>query len=89
MSGCMKTGPGEHLMPFMFAFGAGGWDAVGTCEHKEYLGSLPIAAYAFRAAAADHGQITAAATTATATTTDRQHAHGGAKAGAGTTTAKL
>ena len=73
-------------MPFMFAFGAGGWDAVGTCEHKEYLGSLPMAAYAFRAAAAD-GQITAAATTATATTTDRQHAHGGAKAGG--TTAKL
>ena len=38
--------PGEHLLPFLFAFGAGGATA-GCLEHKEYLGSLPMAAYSF------------------------------------------
>ena len=38
--------PGEHLLPFLFAFGAGGAKA-GCLEHKEYLGSLPMAAYSF------------------------------------------
>ena len=39
--------PGEHLMPFLFVFGAGGTSSEGRVEHKEYLGSLPMAAYSF------------------------------------------
>ena len=40
--------PGEHLMPWFFAYGAAGPQASGRCVHKEYLGSLPMAAYEFR-----------------------------------------
>ena len=32
--------------PFFFAFGAGNSNS-GVLEHKEYLGSLPMAAYSF------------------------------------------
>ena len=43
--------PGEHLVPLFFAFGAAGGDAIegpsASCVHKEYLGSLPMAAYEF------------------------------------------
>ena len=39
--------PGEHLMPFFFAYGAAGEGVVVRCPHKEYLGSLPMAAYEF------------------------------------------
>jgi aromatic ring-opening dioxygenase catalytic subunit (LigB family) len=41
------SSPGEHLMPWFFAFGAGGSQARGTCVSREYLGSLPMSAYAF------------------------------------------
>jgi len=40
--------PGEHLMPWFFAFGAAGRNSSGSCLHKEYLGSLPMAAYGFQ-----------------------------------------
>ena len=43
----MTLSPGEHLMPWFFAFGAAGFNSSGTCLHKEYLGSLPMAAYGF------------------------------------------
>ena len=39
--------PGEHLMPFFFAYGAAGEGVAVRCPHKEYLGSLPMAAYEF------------------------------------------
>lgn len=41
--------PGEHLVPLLFAYGAAGEDrgSTGKCVHKEYLGSLPMAAYEF------------------------------------------
>ena len=38
--------PGEHLMPLLFTAGAGGADP-GCPVHKEYLGSLPMGAYAW------------------------------------------
>ncbi len=38
--------PGEHLMPLLFTAGAGGVDP-GRPVHKEYLGSLPMGAYAW------------------------------------------
>ena len=51
--------PGEHLMPWFFTYGAahgktdGGEEnedhhVVGECVFKEYLGSLPMAAYEFQ-----------------------------------------
>ena len=40
--------PGEHLMPFFFAYGAAGEGVIVRCLHKEYLGSLPMAAYEFQ-----------------------------------------
>ena len=37
-----------HLMPLFFAYGAAGEGrGEGACVHKEYLGSLPMAAYEF------------------------------------------
>ena len=39
--------PGEHLMPFFVAYGAAGEGATARLAHKEYLGSLPMAAYEF------------------------------------------
>ena len=40
--------PGEHLVPLLFCYGAAGQDrGAGACVHKEYLGSLPMAAYEF------------------------------------------
>lgn len=39
--------PGEHLMPWFFAFGASGRGASVSCVSKEYLGSLPMSAYIF------------------------------------------
>merc|ERR1719420_1101393 len=42
------SSPGEHLMPWYFAYGAAGENATGQCVFKEYLGSLPMAAYTFR-----------------------------------------
>jgi len=42
-----EDSPGEHLVPFFFAHGAGGPDCAGKLEHKEYLGSLPMSAYSF------------------------------------------
>jgi len=41
------SSPGEHIMPWFFAYGAGGEHTRGECVHKEYLGSLPMAAYQF------------------------------------------
>lgn len=41
------TSPGEHLMPWFFCFGAGGYNATVKCVSKEYLGSLPMAGYLF------------------------------------------
>ena len=41
------SSPGEHLMPWFFAYGASGPGGTGSCVHKEYLGSLPMAAYEF------------------------------------------
>ena len=39
--------PGEHLMPWFFAYGASGANATVRCLFKEYLGSLPMVAYSF------------------------------------------
>jgi len=41
-----ESSPGEHLMPLLFTAGAGG-DTPGRPVHKEYLGSLPMGAYAW------------------------------------------
>ena len=47
------SSPGEHLIPLLFAYGAAGEArGSGRCVHKEYLGSLPMAAYEFGRAAA-------------------------------------
>ena len=40
------SSPGEHLMPWFFAYGVH-QSTKGECVHKEYLGSLPMAAYEF------------------------------------------
>lgn len=42
------SSPGEHLMPWFFAYGVHR-ETIGRCVHKEYLGSLPMAAYEFSA----------------------------------------
>ena len=49
--------PGEHLMPLLFAYGCAGEDRgrAGRCVHKEYLGSLPMAAYEFGGAGIEDG----------------------------------
>eukprot|EP00462_Mataza_sp_D1_P018890 CAMPEP_0175128378 /NCGR_PEP_ID=MMETSP0087-20121206/4896_1 /TAXON_ID=136419 /ORGANISM="Unknown Unknown, Strain D1" /LENGTH=293 /DNA_ID=CAMNT_0016410435 /DNA_START=129 /DNA_END=1006 /DNA_ORIENTATION=+ len=35
------SSPGEHLMPWFFAYGAGGVETECVRSHREYLGSLP------------------------------------------------
>ena len=40
--------PGEHLMPWYFCYGAGGYNVRVKCLSKEYLGSLPMSAYEFK-----------------------------------------
>jgi len=40
--------PGEHLMPWFFAYGAGGPHAETECVSREYLGSLPMSGYTFK-----------------------------------------
>ena len=40
------SSPGEHLMPWFFAYGVH-HQGTGRCVFKEYLGSLPMAAYEF------------------------------------------
>ena len=42
------SSPGEHLMPWYFCYGAGGYNATVKCLSKEYLGSLPMSAYVFQ-----------------------------------------
>ena len=41
--------PGEHFLPWFFAYGAGGGaSSTARCLFKEYLGSLPMVAYSFQ-----------------------------------------
>ena len=50
------SSPGEHLMPWFFAYGVH-QAAKGECVHKEYLGSLPMAAYEFAPQQSDTSKL--------------------------------
>ena len=50
------SSPGEHLMPWFFAYGVH-QSAKGECVHKEYLGSLPMAAYEFAPQQSDTSKL--------------------------------